>query len=128
LANNVFFAFSEFGMTDEAARLIPFLDVVFHRNPYPTASLGLFHIRKGNLERGTKLYEEAIGLTTNARDKARIRQKLWLELALNAVSHNDPQAAGRYLTRIEKEKDGEELLAKQAEQLRNRLPIKPNQG
>ena len=96
------------------------LSNVFHKEPYPTATLGLFHLRKGNIERAQQFYEEAIHLAKNAEDKTRIRQKLNLELGLEYL-HSEPSRARRFLQRVTEHYDTVPQLARHARTVLNRL-------
>lgn len=103
--NNLVFAFAETGHVDEAQALLSHISNLVHRSPYPTATLGLLHFRKGNIERGVLLYEEAIRLSDQEKDKARIRQKLNLELGLHFLP-TEPHRAQRLLQKVDNERDG----------------------
>ena len=103
--NNVIFAFAETGHIDEAQALLSHMSNLVHHLPYPTATLGLLHFRKGNIDRGVALYEEAIRLSVRANDKARIRQKLNLELGLYLLP-TEPRRAERLLQKADSERDG----------------------
>ncbi len=103
--NNVVFAFAETGHIDEAQALLSHMSNLVHHLSYPTATLGLLHFRKGNIDRGVALYEEAIRLSVRANDKARIRQKLNLELGLSLL-FTEPRRAERLLQKADSERDG----------------------
>lgn len=103
--NNLVFVFAETGRIEEAQLLLPHMSNFVHNSPYPTATLGLLHIRKGNIDRGVALYEEAIHLSHLPSIKARIRQKLNLELGLYLLP-TDPRRALRLLTKADSERDG----------------------
>ncbi|MBR8064354.1 tetratricopeptide repeat protein [Burkholderia ambifaria] len=81
LVNNIAFAYAELGDLARADEYLRLVSNRIHKDPYPTATLGLLHLRRGHEDRGTHLYEEAIHLALGASDKARIRQKMHLELA-----------------------------------------------
>jgi tetratricopeptide (TPR) repeat protein len=99
LANNIAFALLETGQVDKAYKYLALLSHAFHNEPYCTATLGLFHLRKGHIGRAERLYEEAIGLAKTDADKARIRQKLNLELALYYID-SEPSRARRLLQKV----------------------------
>lgn len=107
--NNLAFAFAESGHLEDASMVLPYLANLVHRWAYPTATLGLIRIRKGQIERGTELYEEAIHLANRAEDKKRIRQKLNLEIGLYLLQH-DQSRAERLLRKVESERDGSDEL------------------
>jgi tetratricopeptide (TPR) repeat protein len=122
--NNAAFAYAEFGKTDLAEKCLAVISGAIHKHAYATATLGLIHIRKGHIEKGTKLYEEAVSLAATDLDKVRIRQKLNLELARIASPEN-PSKARRLLSRVIDEKHGEVALVRQA---RRELQLLPRQG
>ncbi len=114
LLNNIAFSFAEFGRLSEAERWLSFISKSIHKEPYPTATLGLIHLRRGHLKRGEGLYREAIALARRSVDKNRIRQKLNLETGRMFVSEN-PRKAARFLQKVISSQDGDELLRRQAE-------------
>lgn len=113
LFNNVAFAFAEFGLVSEAETFLRRIAGAIHKEPYPTATLGLVQLRKGRLDRAVELYEEAMQLSTNVSDKVRIRQKLNLELARYWATMQ-PAKARRLLERVVAQKGGEDGLVRQA--------------
>lgn len=123
LLNNLAFASAEIGLLDRAERYInPILQLI-HKEPYPTATLGLMKIRRGQFERGVELYEEAVHLANNPRDKARVRQKLNLEKSLILLNDN-PARAARLLKKVIGEKDGSSQLARRGRSLMETLPLR----
>jgi tetratricopeptide (TPR) repeat protein len=123
LINNIAFTYAEDGNTVEAEKYLSLITNQIHKEPYPTATLGLVHMRKGHLDRAVSLYEEAIRLAVTVNDKARIRQKLNVELGKSLIS-SDPGRARRYLTKAVATKSGEQGLLTQAEGLLKSLPFK----
>jgi hypothetical protein len=84
-----------------------------HKEAYPTATLGLIHMRRGHLDKAVALYEDAVRLADKRFDKMRIRQKLNLELGL-ALSKENPPRARVHLERAADAREGEEGLAETA--------------
>jgi tetratricopeptide (TPR) repeat protein len=115
LLNNIAFVFAERGMLDLAAIHLQALSAQIHKSPYPTATSGLWHFKKGHLDRADKLYSEALKLAINTRDKARIRQKWNLELG-KASLEQEPSRAHRFLIKALNEK-AEFGVTAQAEEL-----------
>jgi tetratricopeptide (TPR) repeat protein len=113
LFNNAAFAFAEIGLVAEAERFLARINNTLHREPYPTATLGLIQMRKGHIERAVELYEEAARLAINQHDRLRIRQKLDLELG-RYWAPIDSGRAQRLLERVATEKFGELALSRQA--------------
>jgi tetratricopeptide (TPR) repeat protein len=115
LINNVAFAYAEAGHLEEAERFIAKIGQYAHKEPYSTATLGLIDIRKGNISRGVDRYREAIALAQISSEKARLRQKLALELGRYWISRS-PAKARRYLERVVSIPHGESSLIAQAKQ------------
>jgi len=113
LINNIAFALAELGRLTEASDWITKGSWAVHIDPYITATLGLINIRKGNLGRGEALYREAVSLATAVSDKARIRQKLNVELG-RALWSTDKRRSLQLLAKAAEEKLGENVLRKQA--------------
>lgn len=113
LFNNVAFALADAGRLDEAESMLSKIASRLHKDPYPTATLGLVSLRRGHIERGVRRYREAIGLARTRLDKSRIRQKLNLELARH-YSVDNPSRAKRLLASVVKAGDGEPALVEQA--------------
>lgn len=120
LLNNIAFAHIEAGLLEQAERYLSLLTNAFHKEPYPTATLGLFHFRKGHYDRAEQLYEEAVSLSLSPKDKARIRQKLNLEMARRYLEA-EPQRAVRFLERAVNAKNGDVQLANIAGAMKKRL-------
>jgi tetratricopeptide (TPR) repeat protein len=117
LINNLAFTFAEGGLVDEALRFISLISHRVHRDCYPTATLGLIHVRKGDFDRGKKLYEEAVRLALHQDDKVRIRQKYLLELAKNDINKGDYRRALKNLARVAFTKNGENGLVRSSQRL-----------
>jgi hypothetical protein len=120
LINNIAFAFAELGNLAQADDYLKLVSNRVHKDPYPTATLGLLHLRRGHEERGTLLYEEAVRLALNASDKARIRQKMHLEMA-QLKSVENPSVARRHLERAITITGGAPELTEQARKIRATL-------
>jgi tetratricopeptide (TPR) repeat protein len=122
LVNNIAFVHLESGSFDEADRFLQMISGRIHKDPYPTATLGLLHLRRNHLDRAAELYAEALRLSPARDDKARIRQKWNLELGRTLLD-SEPKQAARHLLRARDEEDGERGLASAAaEILRLLLP------
>lgn len=116
LLNNIAFVFAEFGRLDKAQLHLQAISPEIHRSPYPTATAGLLHLRKGDLDGAERLYAEAASLASRPIDRSRIRQKWNLEVG-KTLLHKDSRKASRFLTRAASEREGEDSLAKQASEL-----------
>lgn len=116
LINNIAFVYAEHGKLDEAEKYLSTISYLIHKQPYPTSVLGLIHFKKGNVEKAVQLYEEAIGISHERIDKARIRQKLNIELA-NLWQVSDPFRARRFLLKAADLRDGDTEMASRAKHL-----------
>lgn len=121
LLNNIAFVYAEHGLCNKAEEILQNLSGKIHKDPYPTATLGLVNIRKGHFERGEHLYEEAIHLAHIKSDKIRIRQKLNFELAKLHLA-DDVSKSYRYLQKVIDQTEGAPELVTQAKQLQKGLP------
>lgn len=111
--NNIAFAFAEMGDTQKAEKYLSNIINSVHKAAYPTATFGLIQFRKGRIDRATSLYEEAVRLSKTKGDKARIRQKMNLELGKFFTTINEMKAR-RWLDKVVSERHGEAELVKQA--------------
>ena len=120
MINNIAFAYLESGQIDNAEQYLNRLTQVFHKDPFATATLGLFHMRRGNMDRAAGLYEEAVHLAADSEDKKRIRQKLSYELGLHYLGI-DSSRAKRYLQKAAEQRESLPQLAKRALSLLKKL-------
>ena len=111
--NNIVFAYILFDRIDDASRLLNKLSRFVHKDPYSTATLGLYNLRKGNFERGKELYEEAVKLVWGDKAKSRFKQRMYLELGRSAMKNADSSTAKRYLKIAIKQKYGFDYVNKQ---------------
>jgi len=120
--NNAAFAFAENDQLDRAERYLSHISNAIHKEPYPTATLGLIHFRRGHVDRATALYEEAAQLAPTASDKVRIRQKFNLELGKSLLTIDRARAV-RTLKRVVDAKGGEPSLVRMANTFLRTLPV-----
>jgi len=92
-----------------------------HVDPYATATFGLYHMKKGNIERAKQLYEESKSLVKDDVMKKRIRQRMYLEMGKAYLTHNDNKLAERYLVRAINEKRGNLYAKKEASKILNAI-------
>ncbi|MES9904903.1 MAG: hypothetical protein ABW168_19785 [Sedimenticola sp.] len=112
--NNLVFAYLNFEMLDEANELINKMSSSFHKEPYATATLGMFNIKKGRYDKGVELYEEAITLLQDRKAKRRFRQRLNYELGKAYLKDGNIRPALRYLKKAVEDKDGYSYVKKDA--------------
>jgi hypothetical protein len=121
LVNNLAFVAAELGELDRAAQLLTLISDRFHRDAYPTATLGLLNLRRGRTLRASALYQEALRLARSVDDKAKIRQKWNLEIG-NTFRDSDPRRALRHFEKAAEEKLGEKALSVRARKFLKALP------
>lgn len=119
VANNFAFALIEMGRLDEASSLIDSVKSYLYRDAYLTATFGLLNLRKGRHEKGENLYRMAIELARTTVDRARIRQKMYLELGRREGEAETRSRAN--LKRAMREVQGETVLREEATDLLARL-------
>jgi len=120
--NNVAFAFAEAGNLAQADKALRSIMPRVGTDPYPTATQGLVQMRRGNVERGIALYERAVVLASSPSDKARIKQKLNLELGRFHAQFN-ARKSQRFLEKVIGVKGGEKQLEVAAEDLLRGLRV-----
>jgi tetratricopeptide (TPR) repeat protein len=111
--NNVAFVFIEAGLLQQGEAALSRISNAIHRHPYPTATLGLLHLRRGHMDRAQVLYLEAMKLCGASQDRARIRQKWNLELGVSEL-RDEPRKAYKLLRKVVEEAQGEPMLAQKA--------------
>jgi tetratricopeptide (TPR) repeat protein len=120
--NNICFSLLYFNQTKEAEKFIPYISNYVHEDPYCTATLGLYKIRKGDLANGQKLYTEAISIEKKQKLKPKIRQRMFLELSKHFLSKGDHAQAKKNLNKALKEKYGHNYAIEEAKRLLTALP------
>jgi len=120
--NNLVFALLKFGELDKATDFLGELGRWVHIDPYSTATLGLYHLIRGRVDRAEKLYREAISLSRDATTRERIRQRMCIELGRFFLEQGDRRLSKRYLNRAIKQKSGFSYAASEARKLLKNLP------
>lgn len=87
------------------------------KDPYCTATYGLLHIKKGDIEEGVKLYETAISLANGRDFKDRIRQRMNFELGKYFISIGNNKDAAKYLIKSTRETNGYRYVSVEANNL-----------
>lgn len=106
VTNNIVFALLNFDKLDEAEDLLSRMSTYIHNDPYATATLGMFHIKKGNLKKGEGLYNEALGMIFDEKIRARFKQRMYFEFGKYYLNSGDVKSATRYLKSASKQKEG----------------------
>lgn len=118
--NNLAFLLIEMGRLAEADHQLSQISEFIHTEPYPTATLGLLHLRRGRIELAERLYEEAIKLAKSASDKRAIKQKMNFEFG-RLHMQDDPSNARRLLSLAAQESEPTAQIARKARKLLDTL-------
>jgi tetratricopeptide (TPR) repeat protein len=111
LINNIAFVLADQGQLEEAEKFASEMALNAHKEPYPTATLGLLQLKKGHMERGEELYRNAIRLAKFDIDKHRIEQKMHLELGRLLMTQGKANMAARQMERAKGFRDGEQAIS-----------------
>ena len=114
VVNNLAFHALEFDRLKEADAYLNQLSAEMHNDPYATATLGLSYLKKGYLDRGRELYEEAISLLPDVKTKDKFRQRMYFELGKAYMHAGKSKKALKMLERVEKQSNGYKFLNLQA--------------
>lgn len=115
--NNLVFTLLQYEQIERARLLLGDLSQWAHKDPYATATLGLFHAKQGNLGRAEGYYLEAISLLTNKETKARFRQRMYIELGKSHLKLGNTSESERYLLKSVNEKLGFESVKEDANRI-----------
>lgn len=112
--NNICFSLLYFNETKEAEKYISKISSHVHKDPFCTATLGLFKVKKGEIDSGKELYNEAISLAKKRDLKDKIRQRMQLELGKQLLNTNHVQQAKKLFNKSLKEKQGHSFAHEEA--------------
>lgn len=87
------------------------------KDPFCTATYGLFCLKRGDYEKGAVLYEEAVSLALNKDMKDKIRQRMCLELGKQMISAGNFKEGIRNLEKAAKENRGLKYVASEAKSI-----------
>ena len=119
--NNVVFTLLRFQEYDHATRHLGKLSRWIHNDPYATATLGLYNLCKGRIERAEALYRESMQLANNATTKERIRQRMSIEFGRYFLGQGDKRQANRFFNRAIKQKTGFNYAKSEARKLLSKI-------
>lgn len=117
LHNNLAFLLIEMGRYDEAQQHLSKISRYIHVEPYTTATLGLLNFKRGFIDKGQALYEEAMRLAPFAHDRRRIAQKMNLELGYAMLERGDTAQARRRLMMAAKDNEPVPQIRDRAKEL-----------
>ena len=87
--NNLVYSMLQFDQLDRAKEFINQLSRYVHEDAYATATLGLYHIKNGNIEKGVLLYDEASEIVSDKITKGRIKQRKLIEQGFAGIKRID---------------------------------------
>lgn len=117
LHNNLAFLLIEMGRLDEAQQHLSKISRYIHVEPYATATLGLLNLKRGCIDKGQALYEEAMRLAPFAHDRRRIAQKMNLEVGHAILMRGDASQARRRLMMAAKDNEPVPQIRDRAKEL-----------
>lgn len=120
-ANNAVFSLLQVGDIRQAGERLGLIVNQTFKSPYVTATLGLYYLKKGDFSRGKALYDRAVQIASSAKLKARIRQRMALELAKQYLVSDERKEALYWVERAIKEKLGFDFTHREAKELKDRL-------
>lgn len=115
--NNLVFGLLHFGQISQAKQFLGQLGRWVHSEPFATATLGLYHLKRGKIERAEALYKESISLSTDSTSKERIRQRMFIEFGRFYLERGDHKLSEKYLNRALKQKGGFEYAKNEGRKL-----------
>jgi len=115
--NNLVFSLLVIGDTEKSEEYVKKLQGAVGTDPYATATYGLYLIKRGQLEAGERAYKRAISISVNKTLKARIRQRMNLEMGRAYKNQNDDKAASKYLLKAQNEPLALQFVKDRAAQL-----------
>ena len=95
--NNMVFALLRIGDINRAKHFLGILGQWVHRDSCATATLGLYHLKMGRVDRAKALYKESIELEADSVSKIRIRQRMNIELGRFYLDQGDNRRGVRHL-------------------------------
>lgn len=124
--NHIAFYYLSFGDAQGAEKILLPMSNYIHKNPFLTATLGMYHIVKGNIERGKELYLNAIHMVGNDKLQRRMRQRMHYEIGKKLYTLNDSRNAKKQLEKALKAKDGFDYVNTQIKEYLRKLKITLN--
>lgn len=116
IINNLVYAYLMKGELDKASKeLAAYTSDEY--NLYLTATRGLFEIKKGNIDQGRKLYNDAAKMTKNQNLKEEVFQKKELEIAKHFLANNNTSRSVDTLKKLLANYMTPSIYRKQAEYL-----------
>ncbi|ALC16376.1 hypothetical protein DSOUD_1598 [Desulfuromonas soudanensis] len=113
VVNNLMFGYLFFDDMSSAKILVNNIIPYLNKDPFCTATFGLYKMKRGEIEKGLEFYQSAISLTKNREFKTKIRQRMFLELGKIYLNRNDFKKAKESFQKAVKEKSGYKYAAEE---------------
>ena len=123
LINNLTFALVSYDELEQAKKFFPLISNITEQ-PFPCATLGMYHLRKGEIERGESYYLKAISMLVAKKDKDRFKLKLNYEKALQYFKSENFDKALRVLDKSQKYIYVADWISKDATSLNGKVKAK----
>src|SRR5712692_208672 len=115
--NNAMFSLLQFDFIQKAESIASRIARYVHQDPFVTATFGLLNIKRGKIDKGKGLYEEAFELANDNKLKRRIKQRMHLELGKALLETGDRTKAVRLLEKAVSEKLGFDYVKRESKAL-----------
>lgn len=119
--NNLAFAYLVFDKTEKAWDLLSQLASEVHKDPYVTATFGLYQLREGNFDKSRRYYLDAVSLLSDRKTKNRFRQRMNLEFGKYFLRQGKYSTARRLLLKSKSEPLGIKYAKEEAEAILHEL-------
>jgi tetratricopeptide (TPR) repeat protein len=121
--NNILYSLLESDRIDEAERIIDKLISRADKDPYLNATIGLYWLKKGAIDKGEAYYKRTIRMFTNQKLKDSARTKMNTEIARYYKNHNQLKQALHYIKNAIKSKNTYSEYRGQAKKLEEEISI-----
>lgn len=105
---------------EKAKKIISEISQFIHKFPTTTATLGLWHLKNGNIEKGKKYYSESISIAHDKGLKQKLKAKMNLELAKIYFKNNDFEKTLSFLKKANKT-DKEHIFSLEISKLEKKI-------
>ena len=119
--NHIVFYYLSFGHLNKAEHILLSMSNYIHKDPFITATFGMYHIIKGNIERGKEYYLQAIRMVSDAKLQRRIKQRMHYEIGKALYFVNDYRNAKKQLEKALQVKDGFKYVNTQIKKYQRKL-------
>ncbi len=119
--NHIVFCYLLFDKIAQAEKILLSLSEYFHKDPFFTATFGMYHIKKGHLKRGKMLYLESSRMVRDNKMQQRIKQRMYFEIGKALVLSDDRKNANKEFEKALRLKDGFDYVKAQIRKYQKQL-------